>query len=73
MVELRFFGGLTEEETAEVSDTVQEFAEQLGVPAVIGFPIGHDPDNWTLPLGIRARLDADAGLLTLLEPAVEAR
>lgn len=63
----------TAEETAEVADTVREFAEQLGVPAVLGFPIGHDPDNWTVPLGVRARLDADAGSLALLEPAVEHR
>jgi muramoyltetrapeptide carboxypeptidase len=63
----------TAEETAEVQDTVREFAVGLGVPAVLGFPIGHDPDNWTLPLGVRARLDADAGTLSLLEPAVEHR
>jgi muramoyltetrapeptide carboxypeptidase len=61
----------TEEETAEVEATLREFALQLGVPAVLGFPIGHDADNWTVPLGVRARLDADAGTLSLLEPAVE--
>jgi muramoyltetrapeptide carboxypeptidase LdcA involved in peptidoglycan recycling len=33
-------------------------------------PIGHEPDNWTLPLGVRARLDAARGTLELLEPAV---
>jgi hypothetical protein len=27
-------------------------------------------EQWTLPIGIRARLDADAGELELLEPAV---
>ncbi len=40
-----------------------------GKPAVRGFPFGHVPNNYALPLGIRARLDADAGTLTLLEPA----
>jgi muramoyltetrapeptide carboxypeptidase len=43
----------------------------LGVPGATGFPCGPVADNWTLPLGVRARLDADAGTLTLLEPAVE--
>jgi muramoyltetrapeptide carboxypeptidase len=43
----------------------------LGVPTAVGFPFGHVDDNWTLPLGVRARLDATAGTLTLLEPAVE--
>lgn len=42
----------------------------LGVPVAIGFPFGHIDDNWTLPVGIRARLDADAGSLALVEPAV---
>ncbi|HEU0299940.1 MAG TPA: LD-carboxypeptidase [Longimicrobium sp.] len=42
----------------------------LGIPVAAGFPFGHIDDNWTLPLGVRARLDADAGTLALLEPAV---
>lgn len=42
----------------------------LGVPVAAGFPIGHVDDQWTLPLGVPARLDATAGTLTILEPAV---
>jgi muramoyltetrapeptide carboxypeptidase len=42
-----------------------------GVPAVYGLSFGHVRDQLTLPLGIRARLDADAQVLTLLEPAVD--
>jgi muramoyltetrapeptide carboxypeptidase len=42
----------------------------LGIPVAYGFPIGHIDDQWTLPLGVRARLDATAGELQLLEPAV---
>ena len=42
----------------------------LGIPAAYGFPIGHVPEQWTLPLGVRARLDADRGEVELLEPAV---
>ncbi|MBX6365255.1 MAG: LD-carboxypeptidase [Gemmatimonadetes bacterium] len=49
-----------------------ELAESLGVPAVLGLPIGHAPDNWTVPLGVRARLDAGAGTLSVVEPAVGA-
>ncbi len=41
-----------------------------GKPAVRGFPFGHVSPNYALPLGVRARLDADAGTLTLLEAAV---
>ena len=42
----------------------------LGIPVAYGFPIGHIDDQWTLPLGVRARLDAGAGELELLVPAV---
>jgi muramoyltetrapeptide carboxypeptidase len=42
----------------------------LGIPVASGFPIGHIDDQWTLPIGVRARLDAGAGELELLEPAV---
>jgi muramoyltetrapeptide carboxypeptidase len=42
----------------------------LGVPVAYGFPFGHVGDKWTLPLGVKARLDADAGELEVVEPAV---
>jgi muramoyltetrapeptide carboxypeptidase len=42
----------------------------LGVPVLRGAPFGHIARKWTLPLGVPAELDADAGTLRLLEPAV---
>ncbi|MEP7326854.1 MAG: LD-carboxypeptidase [Gemmatimonadota bacterium] len=42
----------------------------LNVPVAYGFPIGHIEDQWTLPLGVKARLDATAGEVEILEPAV---
>jgi muramoyltetrapeptide carboxypeptidase len=42
----------------------------LNVPVAYGFPIGHIDDQWTLPLGVRVRLDAGAGEVEILEPAV---
>lgn len=47
-----------------------DILEPLGKPTVLGFPFGHVPNNYALPLGVRARLDADARLLTLLEAAI---
>ena len=41
----------------------------LSVPLLYGFPCGHTAHRATLPLGVRARLNATAGTLTLLEPA----
>jgi muramoyltetrapeptide carboxypeptidase len=39
----------------------------LRVPVLADFPVGHQPDNHTLPLGAWARLDADLASLTLLD------
>jgi muramoyltetrapeptide carboxypeptidase len=43
---------------------------KLGVPVVANLVFGHIPDKATLPLGVMAELDGDAGTLTLLEAAV---
>jgi len=40
----------------------------LGIPAIVNFPFGHMKTMLSLPLGVRARLDADSGTLTYLEP-----
>jgi muramoyltetrapeptide carboxypeptidase len=58
---------------AHVPTTVEVVRDRLGalrVPVAVGFPFGHVPHSWTLPLGVRARLDSTAGTLALLEPAV---
>jgi muramoyltetrapeptide carboxypeptidase len=51
-------------------EVLANYFEPLGIPVAHGFPIGHIGDQWTLPLGVRARLDADRGEVDLLEPAV---
>jgi muramoyltetrapeptide carboxypeptidase len=48
----------------------RDYIRPLGKPAIAGFPCGHEPDPLTLPLGCMAELDADAGTLAVLEPAV---
>ncbi|MGW7299092.1 S66 peptidase family protein [Streptomyces sp. NPDC054829] len=42
----------------------------LGVPVVEEFGFGHCADALTIPFGVAAELDADAGTLTLDEPAL---
>jgi muramoyltetrapeptide carboxypeptidase len=42
----------------------------LGVPVLAGADIGHGIDMQTYPIGVRARLDASAGTLTLLDPVL---
>jgi muramoyltetrapeptide carboxypeptidase len=43
-----------------LDDVLAEAADAAGVPAVAGIPLGHVDDQWTIPLGARAELDADA-------------
>lgn len=45
-----------------------EIAEIAGVPAICGAPIGHIDDQWTVPLGAMAELDADHGTLHVALP-----
>ncbi len=44
-----------------------ERTADLGIPVVEGLPVGHEPGNAALPLGVRARLDGSAGSLELLD------
>ena len=53
-----------------VADVLQDVLSGLDIPILANFPAGHIRDNWTLPLGVRVRLDADARMLQFLEPAV---
>ena len=52
-----------------VHDVLVELLRPLGVPVLSGLPFGHERQNWTLPVGVRARLDAESGTLEILEPA----
>jgi Uncharacterized proteins, homologs of microcin C7 resistance protein MccF len=46
-------------------------AAALRVPLVAGGRFGHADCHIALPLGVRAHLDASAGTLAVLEPAVQ--
>ncbi len=63
-------GQVTETPGEGAAEVLRERLGSLGVPVALGFPFGHVDHNWTLPQGVRARLDAGAGTLALLEPAV---
>lgn len=58
------YGGFT------VGQVLQQHLAPLGVPAFEGAFFGHIPDQYSLPEGARAEIDADAGTIRLLEPAV---
>jgi len=54
-------------------EVFQELLEPLGIPVLYGFPCGHTAYRATLPLGVAVRLDASAGSVTVLEPALVER
>ena len=47
----------------DLDDVLREAAGIAGVPAVAGIPLGHIDDQWTIPLGAMAELDADGRTL----------
>lgn len=55
----------------QFDEVLATYLEPLGIPAAYGFPIGHVDDQWTMPIGVRARLDAGAGEVEVVEGAVE--
>ena len=48
-------------------EIVQERLGNLGIPMIVNYPFGHMKNMLSLPLGIRARLDAESGTLTYVE------
>jgi len=56
--------------TEPVATVLAERLSGLGVPVVGGLRVGHGDVNRTLPLGVRADLDADAGVLRLRQPGL---
>jgi muramoyltetrapeptide carboxypeptidase len=48
-----------DESSCELSDILREAADLAGVPAISGAPVGHIDDQWTIPIGAMAELDAD--------------
>ena len=53
-----------------LDEVLRTYLAPLGVPVAAGFPIGHIDDQWTLPIGVTAELDATRGELSLLDAAV---
>jgi muramoyltetrapeptide carboxypeptidase len=54
----------------EVVDIIKELFADAAFPVVTGFPAGHGDENLALPFGVRMRLDATRGTLSLLESPV---
>ena len=55
----------------EALDVVASHLVPLGRPCLAGLPLGHGSRRATVPLGAVVELDADAGTVTLGEPATD--
>jgi muramoyltetrapeptide carboxypeptidase len=53
-----------------VSEVLDQHFTPLGVPAFQGALFGHVANQFSMPVGIRAEIDADAGTIRILEPVV---
>ncbi|MYS80893.1 LD-carboxypeptidase [Streptomyces sp. SID5474] len=53
-----------------VEAVLRDRLSPLGVPVLAGLSFGHGPRQLTVPLGVEADLDADAGTLTLTAAAL---
>ena len=58
------YGGFT------VSQVLRQHLQPLGVPVYQGALFGHIADQFSLPVGARAEIDATLGSIRILEPAV---
>lgn len=58
------FGGFT------LSEVLAQHLTPLGVPAFQGALFGHVENQFSIPVGIRAEIDAAAGTIRILEPVV---
>ncbi len=62
--------GYSDEDFDALSALVMSHFENFDFPILYNLDIGHTDPIMTLPLGIKARLDSDAGTFSLLESAV---
>lgn len=58
------------ESRLSIEQVLDELIAPLGIPAIANVPTGHGKHMATLPLGVRARLDATGKTLEILEAAV---
>lgn len=54
-----------------IDETLRDRLAGLGKPMITRLPVGHIEDQWTLPLGMVANFDGNAGTLTVNEAAVQ--
>jgi muramoyltetrapeptide carboxypeptidase len=49
---------------------IKKYTQPYHIPAYMGASFGHEPENFTLPIGVVAKMDATKGSIQLLHAAV---
>ncbi len=60
-----------DEPSLTLDQALNDHFASLSIPSVYGYSFGHIAHQFTIPVGIRARLDTQAETLTLLESGVQ--
>jgi muramoyltetrapeptide carboxypeptidase len=58
------------ESESAVNELLDHYFHRLTAPVIAGFPAGHATNNLTLPMGALIEVDADGGIVSVLENAV---
>ena len=64
---------LAGQESLTLTQALDDHFASRPIPSTYGLSFGHIASQWVLPIGVRARFDADAKSVTLLESAVSKR
>jgi len=54
-----------------LGDVLDSYIKPLGIPSFYGLMIGHTPDQATIPYSIEAEINAELGVIEILESATE--
>jgi len=64
------FSSKEPKDAQDIERVLREYFSALKVPVIMNFPVGHIPNNATLPHRALVKIDADAAFLWLLENPV---
>jgi muramoyltetrapeptide carboxypeptidase len=55
----------------DIDSLLLEWTADSGIPVISGIPLGHGPENITLPVGVNARFDTSELLLKYRDGYIE--
>jgi len=59
-----------DKKTLTLEEVLQKYLGELNIPVIKNFPHGHRKANYTIPYGIKTKMNADKGYVEFIESAV---